>query len=62
MGAIATGGIRILNPRVVDYLDISKDVIDLVAAREQRELQRRQLVSTSSTRESWMYSGTDVCS
>ena len=42
MGAIATGGIRILNPRVVDYLDISNDVIDLVAAREERELQRRE--------------------
>jgi predicted phosphoribosyltransferase len=42
MGAIATGGIRILNHRVVDYLDISDDVIELVASREQRELQRRE--------------------
>lgn len=42
MGAIATGGIRILNPRVVDYLDIPNDIIDLVAAREERELQRRE--------------------
>ena len=42
MGAIATGGIRILNPRVLDYLDISNDMIDLVVAREERELQRRE--------------------
>jgi predicted phosphoribosyltransferase len=42
MGAIATGGIRILNQSVVDYLDISDKVIDLVASREQRELERRE--------------------
>jgi predicted phosphoribosyltransferase len=42
MGAIATGGIRILNQRVVDYLDISDEAIELVASREERELQRRE--------------------
>src|SRR5574338_1390428 len=42
MGAIASGGIRILNPRIVDYLDISDATIEMVAAREQRELQRRE--------------------
>lgn len=42
MGAIATGGTRILNPTVVDYLDISDETIEAVAAREQRELERRE--------------------
>lgn len=42
MGAIASGNIRILNEDVVRYLDISDDVIDMVAAREQRELERRE--------------------
>ena len=42
MGAIATGGIRVLNSRVVDYLDISDETIESVARREQRELERRE--------------------
>ena len=42
MGAIATGGIRVLNHSVVDYLDISDEVINVVAKREQRELERRE--------------------
>ena len=42
MGAIATGGTRILNSRVVDYLDISDETIEAVATREQRELERRE--------------------
>lgn len=42
MGAIATGGTRILNSRVVDYLDISDETIEAVARREQRELERRE--------------------
>ena len=42
MGAIASGGIRVLNPRVVDYLDIPDETIERVAAREQRELERRE--------------------
>lgn len=42
MGAIASGGIRVLNSRVVDYLDISDQTIETVAAREQRELERRE--------------------
>jgi putative phosphoribosyl transferase len=42
MGAIASGGIRVLNRSVVDYLDISDGVIDLVAQREQDELERRE--------------------
>ncbi len=41
MGAIATGGVRVLNEDVVDYLSIPDDIVDEVAAREQRELERR---------------------
>jgi putative phosphoribosyl transferase len=41
MGAIAAGGIRVLDEDVVGYLRIPEAVIDKVAAREQRELDRR---------------------
>ena len=34
MGAIASGGVRVLNKYVVDSLDISDRLIDQVAARE----------------------------
>jgi putative phosphoribosyl transferase len=42
MGAIATGGVRVLNQDVVDYLGIPTDVIDAVAADELQELERRE--------------------
>jgi putative phosphoribosyl transferase len=42
MGAIATGGVRVLNEAVVDALHISPATIDAVAAAEQRELARRE--------------------
>jgi putative phosphoribosyl transferase len=42
MGAIASGGVRVINEDVVRQLDIPGEVIDLVAAEEQRELKRRQ--------------------
>ena len=42
MGAIATGGVRLLNHDVIDALDIPMNVIDAVAAREQQELARRE--------------------
>ena len=35
MGAISTGGVRVLNEDVVDYLQIPGDVIDAIAAVEQ---------------------------
>src|SRR5712664_236575 len=41
MGAISTGGVRVLNKDVVDYLEIPADVIDAVAADELLELERR---------------------
>src|SRR5467141_1087720 len=42
MGAISTGGVRVLNQDVVDYLGIPPSVIDAVAADELRELERRE--------------------
>jgi putative phosphoribosyl transferase len=44
MGALATGGVRVLNEDVVRALGISEDVIESVAAREQQELERREHV------------------
>jgi predicted phosphoribosyltransferase len=43
-GAIATGGVRVLNEDVVRALQIPDRVIDGVAAREQEELARRERV------------------
>src|SRR5438270_4733299 len=42
MGAIATGGVRVLMPEVIQALGIPDRVIDSVAAREQQELERRE--------------------
>lgn len=42
MGAIATGNVRVLNESLVEYLEITEELIDRVAAREQRELERRE--------------------
>jgi predicted phosphoribosyltransferase len=42
MGAIASGGVRVLNEEVVQSLNIPDSVIDRVTAQEQRELERRE--------------------
>jgi len=42
MGAIASGGVRVLNDDVVDYLRIPSEVIDSVAMDELKELERRE--------------------
>ncbi len=42
MGAIATGGVRVVNDDLVSYLGIPDEVIDSIAAVEQRELERRE--------------------
>jgi predicted phosphoribosyltransferase len=42
MGAIASGGVRIINEDIVRQLQIPGEVIDAVAAEEQRELERRE--------------------
>jgi len=41
MGAIAEGGVRVLNPEVIRAFQIPPEVIDQVAAEESRELARR---------------------
>jgi putative phosphoribosyl transferase len=42
MGAIASGGVRVLNEEVVQSLNIPDSVIDQVTGQEQRELERRE--------------------
>ncbi len=42
MGAIASGGVRVLNEDVVAYLGIPPEVVDAVTLRELRELERRE--------------------
>ena len=42
MGAIASGGVRLLNHEVVDALGIPGELIDQVARREKVELDRRE--------------------
>src|ERR1700716_1551400 len=42
MGAVATGGVRVLNDQYVSRLGIPDDLIDAVAARERQELARRE--------------------
>src|SRR5919108_3853604 len=41
MGAIASGGVRVLNEEVVNFLQIPEAVIGTVATQEQQELARR---------------------
>jgi putative phosphoribosyl transferase len=43
MGAIASGGVRVLNDSVVTMLGLSPLVIDEVARRELKELERREI-------------------
>src|SRR5205823_8972828 len=44
MGALATGGIRLLNEDVVDRLRIPAEVIEAVTAVERAELERRERI------------------
>ena len=44
IGAIASGGVRVLNREVVDALQIPDEVIETVTAKESRELERRERV------------------
>ncbi|KIG13105.1 Phosphoribosyl transferase domain protein [Enhygromyxa salina] len=41
-GAIASGGVRVLNPDVIRGLGVSEQALEQVAAAEQRELERRE--------------------
>jgi len=42
IGAIATGGVRVLNHDIVQYLNIPNELIEAVAKREFQELERRE--------------------
>jgi predicted phosphoribosyltransferase len=42
MGAIASGGVRVLNDDVLQHIPVPMDRIAAVAEREQRELERRE--------------------
>lgn len=42
MGAIATGGVRVLNTEIIEQLGISDEIIDRVAMYEQQEMERRE--------------------
>ena len=48
MGAIASGGIRVLNEEVVQGRGIPMEIIDAVTAVEERELKRRELAYRGS--------------
>lgn len=43
MGAVASGGVRIMNEEVLRFRNIAEDAIEAVAQRELRELTRREL-------------------
>src|SRR6266516_7977877 len=42
LGAVASGGVQVLNEQLVEQLGIPDQMIDAVAAREQQELARRE--------------------
>jgi putative phosphoribosyl transferase len=42
MGAIASGGVRVLNQEVVERANVATQAIEAVAQREQAELERRE--------------------
>src|SRR5687768_116721 len=44
MGAVASGGVRVLDSVVIRQLGIGADVVDAVTAVERRELERRERV------------------
>jgi predicted phosphoribosyltransferase len=42
MGAIASGGVRVLDPDLIRQLDVSEADVDAVTAREEKEMVRRE--------------------
>ncbi len=42
IGALASGGVRVLNRELIDHLRVSEDVINRLTEREERELERRE--------------------
>jgi predicted phosphoribosyltransferase len=59
MGAIATGGIRVLNENIVRSLQIPKTIIDAVVAAEEVELKRRERIYRGN-KALWEISGKTV--
>jgi putative phosphoribosyl transferase len=51
MGAIATGGVRVLNEEVVRALNISMETIEAATEKEKQELKRRELAYRGSETE-----------
>jgi putative phosphoribosyl transferase len=47
MGAIAEGGLRVLNQRMIDDAHIPSSTVDQIVAREEMELERRSLMYRS---------------
>lgn len=42
MGAVASGGARVLNTELIEQLDVSPEVVDQIIEREQGEIRRRE--------------------
>jgi len=42
LGAIASGGVRVLNSSLIRYLGLTPAVIDQITSREQQEIERRE--------------------
>lgn len=49
MGAIATGGVRVMHDRIVRDMAVSPEAIERVAAKELEELKRRELAFRGHT-------------
>jgi putative phosphoribosyl transferase len=58
MGAIASGGIRVLNTEVMQALNIPMETIDAASAKEERELKRRERAYRVSGSEPQVYGKT----
>lgn len=50
MGAIASGGIQVLNEKMIELMEIDRAEVERVIASEQRELQRREALYRPSRR------------
>jgi putative phosphoribosyl transferase len=42
IGAIASGGVRVLNQEAIDFLNVTDETIDQIARAEEQELRRRE--------------------
>jgi putative phosphoribosyl transferase len=50
-GAIASGGVRVLDPAILRALGISNYVIETITAKEQEELRRREYLQSNARRD-----------